>query len=234
LIDNLRRPLDSAALSSAITATTWEDRRLGQTEIISFPVTCTWLASGNNPALSLEMARRTVRIRLDAKLDRPWLRKGFLHSDLLPWVAEERPNLIWSALVLAQAWIANRRPIPSGKRLGMFEKWSDVFGGILHVADIPGFLSNLDEFYENADWEGAEWRNFVQAWWDKWGSVEVTTSNVIDLADNLPLGDGNDRSRKTKLGILLTGNKDRQFGNYRLNKGTVIDGLQRWKLELCE
>src|SRR5262249_854336 len=35
LIDNLRRRLDSAALSSAITATTWEDRRLGATEIIS-------------------------------------------------------------------------------------------------------------------------------------------------------------------------------------------------------
>src|SRR5262249_47919329 len=127
--------------------------------------------------------------------------------------------------------IANGRPTAGGKRLGMFEKWSDVLGGILHVAGIPGFLSNLDEFYEDADSEGADWRNFVQAWWDKWGSVEVTVSSLFDLADNLPLGNGNERSQKTKLGKLLANNRDRQFGVFRLKKGKVFDGLQRWKLE---
>jgi phage/plasmid primase-like uncharacterized protein len=234
LIDNLRRRLDSAALSSAITATTWEDRRLGATEIISFPVNCTWLSSGNNPALSLEMARRSIRIRLDAKVDRPWLRESFTHSDLLTWVANERAHLIWSALVLAQAWIANGRPSSSGKRLGMFEKWSDVIGGILHVAGIPGFLGNLDAFYEDSDWEGAEWRNFIAAWSEKWGEVEVTVSNIFDLADSLELGSGNERSRKTKLGKLLADNKDRQFGACRLKKGSAVDGSQRWKLEPCK
>src|SRR5215470_13321176 len=88
LIDNLRRRLDSAAVSAAITATTWEDRRLGHTEMISFPVTCAWVATGNNPSVSSEIARRTVRIRLDAKVDRPWRRsREYRHPELLDWAA---------------------------------------------------------------------------------------------------------------------------------------------------
>ena len=82
-IDNLRRRLDSAALSSAITATTWTDRILGRTENIRLPVRCVWLATGNNPALSNEISRRTIRVRLDARVDRPWLRSGFRHDPLL-------------------------------------------------------------------------------------------------------------------------------------------------------
>jgi hypothetical protein len=68
LIDNVRARLDSAALSAALTSETWEDRILGHSRTAQLPVTCTWLATANNPALSLELARRTVSIRLDSSL----------------------------------------------------------------------------------------------------------------------------------------------------------------------
>jgi len=76
MIDNLRRRLEASSLSAAITGLTWEDRVLGHTEMVHVPVRCAWLATGNNPTLSEEIARRTTRIRLDAKMDRPWLRNG--------------------------------------------------------------------------------------------------------------------------------------------------------------
>lgn len=85
LIDNLRRPLDSAALSAAITAPAWEDRILGKSEMIRMPVRCCWVATGNNPSVSDEIARRTVRIRLDAREERPQMRTGFRHADLRAW-----------------------------------------------------------------------------------------------------------------------------------------------------
>jgi hypothetical protein len=231
VIDNLRRPLDSAAVSSAITASSWEDRRLGHTEMISVPVTCVWIATANNAALSSEITRRTIRIRLDAKTERPWLRDGFKHPELLQWVSQQRESLIWSALLLIQAWIGAGKPKHNGKRLGMFESWSDVLGGILTLANIPGFLSNLTAFYEDSDKERAVWRNFFVAWWNKYHGREVTVSDVFDLADDLPLGDGNERSQKTKLGKLLADAKDRQFGSYLLKKGSEVNGSQRWKLE---
>src|SRR5205085_351004 len=98
LIDNLRHRLDSAAVSAGITTTTWEDRILGVSEVARLPVRCAWMATGNNPAMSTEIARRTVRIRMDAKLDRPWLRTGFRHANLRHWATDNRGLLVWSAL----------------------------------------------------------------------------------------------------------------------------------------
>ena len=40
------------------------------------PIRCVWIATGNNPEFSNEMARRLVRIRLDANVERPWQRVG--------------------------------------------------------------------------------------------------------------------------------------------------------------
>ena len=84
LIDNLRHELNSGTVAAAITSVAWEDRILGKSETVRLPVRNTWVATGNNPALSDEIARRTVRIRLDAKIDKPWLREptAFRHPNL--------------------------------------------------------------------------------------------------------------------------------------------------------
>jgi hypothetical protein len=43
------------------------DRLLGQTRMLVLPNRATWIATANNPQLSLEIARRCIRIRLDPK-----------------------------------------------------------------------------------------------------------------------------------------------------------------------
>ena len=67
-----------------------------------------------------------------------------------------------------------------------------MLGGVLEVAGIEGFLGNLDEMMEASDGEGAAWRGFVGAWWDRFGTAEVGTSDLLDLAiaadPKLPLG----------------------------------------------
>jgi hypothetical protein len=55
-------------------------------------------------------------------------------------------------------------------------------GGILHVAGVPGFLGNLDEVMEASDSEGGSWRAFIQLWWDRFGSAEVSVSDLIGFA----------------------------------------------------
>ena len=236
LIDNLRRRLESAALSAAITAPVWEDRILGLSEMARIPVRCVWMATGNNPTLTAEMARRTVRIRLDAKQDRPWLREGFRHPELLEWVSSQRRELVWSCLTLVQAWIAAGQPKGTA-RLGMFEEWAKVIGGILNVGEIPGFLRNLSEFYEQADAESGMWGDFIARWWGKYGDAEVGTSDLYLLvapsnADpiDLGLGDGNERSQKTRMGKHLGKVRDRQFGEYRIVQSGKRQGAQFWRL----
>ena len=169
LIDNLRRQLDASSVAAALTAPYWEDRVLGKSEMVRFPIRCVWIATGNNPQFSNEIARRMVRIRLDPHEDQPWLREGFRHPNLLAWVWQNRARLVAACLTLGRAWIAAGMPRHQ-KTIGSFEGWAQVMGGILEVAGVPGFLGNLEEMYERADAEGGVWRGFVALWWERFGT----------------------------------------------------------------
>ena len=243
-IDNIRRRVDAASLASAVTAyPQWEDRILGRSEIIRVPVRCTWLMTGNNPAFSSEMTRRTIRSRLDPKRDQPWLRSGFRHPNLMVWAKENRCRLVWAALTIIQAWIARGRPL-GNQPLGMFEGWAQTIGGILDVAEVKGFLGNLQEFYQTADEEGAIWRAFVAAWWDVRGETEAKAADLFDLAIDagMHLGDKSEQSQKIRLGQKIKEARDRVFSvevgsdekSEKLNLKIELAGTLRrarvWKL----
>lgn len=244
-IDNVKRRVDSGALSSVLTAyPQWEDRLLGKSEIIAVPVRCIWLMSSNNPGFSSEMARRTIRIRLDAKVDQPWLRTGFRHPKLLEWANRHRGRLVWAALTLIQAWLASGRP-PGQQTLGMYESWSQTMGGILDNAGVPGFLANLQEFYETADAEGATWRAFVAAWWAARGDEEVKAAELFTLAieAGMSLGEKSEQSQKVRLGQKVAESRDRVFAidvgefekvNLRIGKAGIQSRATKWRLVKSE
>jgi hypothetical protein len=240
VIDNVRRRLESSALSAALTCGTWEDRVLGKTAMVRVPVKMTWIATGNNPALSNEMVRRAVRIRLDSKIDRPWLREGFRHPNLREYVAKEREKLVFATLVLIQQWIAKGKP-EGTNLLGSFESWSKVIGGILSSAGFEGFLGNLDELYEQSDSEGEAWRILIARWWDARGDGEVGVSDIYTLVAptdgdpiDLDLGKENERSQKIRLGKMLQQMRDRQFDGKRITRGGTRQRAQQWRLRSIE
>jgi hypothetical protein len=236
LVDNVTRRVDSSSLASALTATLWEDRALGASQMLRMPVRCVWIATGNNPVLSTEIARRTVRIRLDPHDDRPWLRRGFRRPDLRTHVLQHRADFVWAAHVLVRAWLVAGRPRdPEGRRLGMFEAWSDVLGGILDVARVPGFLGNLDALYEASDEDAGAWRALTAAWWEKFAGAEVVVRDIVELCDGLiDLGAGNDQSQRVRLGKMLAQRRDRRFGCHVLLRGSQSQRAYRWRLRLEE
>jgi len=158
LVDNVTQPLDSGAFASALTASTWVDRILGRSESLQVPVRCVWVTTANNPMLSREITRRSIRIRLDPEVDEPWLRENFTHPHLLQWVNDHRAALVWAALTLIQAWLTAGRPEPTVNPLGSYERWCLVIGGILQYMGVSGFLNNRSEFSRMADFEGMAWR----------------------------------------------------------------------------
>jgi hypothetical protein len=200
----------------------WEDRVLGASEMGRWPVTCAWIGTGNNPALSDELARRTVRIRLDAREDRPWLRTGFRHPDLRVWATTHRADLVHAALILVRAWLVRGRP-EGGPTLGMFEAWSQVIGGILSVAGVPGFLGNLETFYQDSDEEGGQIRMFLAQWWDRHQDRPVTVTELYQVAtapeSALDLDGKSEHGRRIRLGKLLGRLRDRR---YRLDDGRLV------------
>jgi hypothetical protein len=233
-IDNIRDGIDSAVLSMALTSTVYSDRLLGQTRMLDLPNQALWLATANNPRLSLEIARRCVRIRLDPHCDRPWQRRSFKHERLMAWVREHRAELVHAALVLVQKWIAAGRP--AGERsIGSYESWSEIIGGILAVAGVEGFLSNLEELYEHTDTEGQEWREFVASWAEQYGSTPVTAGVLLNLAIEHELlcniiGDKSVRSQATRLGKALLSNRDRQYGVHRITTVRGRTNQNLWRL----
>lgn len=240
LIDNLRAKLDSSAVAAALTAPFWEDRILGVSEMLRMPIRCLWIATGNNPEFSNEMARRLVRIRLDPHEERPWQRTGFRHPDLMTWVRANRSRLVAACLTLCQAWITAGKP-RGARTIGSFENWAHVVGGVLDVAGIPGFLGNLDEMMEASDSEGTAWSIFIAAWWDRFGTAEVGTVDLFDVAlfcDPVPpMSGNNDRAQKTSFGIAIKKMRDRVFRigtrKVRVIKAGIEHKATRWKLEVC-
>ena len=237
LIDNVKK-IVSSQLSAALTNDWWEDRLLGKSETVRLPVRCVWVATGNNPELSSEIARRTVRIRLDAKIDRPWMRQAgsFTHSDIFGWVRARRGELVGAALTIAQAWIVAGCPADSiPKPIGGFEDYAKVIGGILRVAGVDGFLGNMHEFYESSDRETEILRSFVAAWWKDFQDHEVGVAQLYPLIEkyDIPLDLGNsgsERSLKTRFGRFIGSLRDRQIGSFRISAGGSKDRAQQYRL----
>ena len=193
---------------------------LGGSANVYLPVRCVWAATGNNPMVSSEMARRSVSIRLDAKVERPWERTQFRHPHLPVWTAEHRAVLLGAALTLLRAWHVGGRP--KGKTsIGSFEEWAAVMGGILEIAGVEGFLANRERFYDRADREAAAWSTFIGAWLEKWGDADVGAKDLWELLEHVDppsdLGRGNERSQRTRLGAVLASAVDRRY---------TIDGRQ--------
>jgi len=219
-IDNLQNGLSSAQVASAITAEVWEDRLLGKTQMVTFPNRALWLVSGNNPKLSMEIARRCIRIRLDTGEEQPWKRTGFKHDPIREWTRQNRVQLVHAILTLIQHWIVSGGP-HAAQTLGSFESWSRVIGGMVQHLGVPGFLADTDEFYEAADTEAGEWRAFVQAWWDAHRDTPVSAKDLLQLAVTQDLvgfayAAPSDHAQRIRFGRALASLRDRRFGDHRV------------------
>src|SRR5262249_55875155 len=125
--------------------------------------------------------------------------------------------------------------------LGMFEQWTDVMGGILSVADIPGFLDNLDSFYQASDCEGEVILPFIIGWWKHYkdrpiGVSELWTDIRSDNGEiNLDLGGRSEQSQRVRLGNLLNKTRDRVYEieanvNVRMVLAGSLHRAKQWKL----
>ena len=181
------------------------------------------MVTGNNVRTSIEIARRAIQITMDARMAQPWLRQDFRHPELLTWVKANLGRLRWALLTLVQSWLAAGRPAPTtGPRIGSFEGWCDVAGGILEIAGIPGFLGNRDALYAATDPQGETLRGFVASWWAGHRDAPVGVTNLFPIAESagIDLGHGSDRSRQTKLGIAV---REMAGRRYVTHSGQILE-----------
>ena len=222
--DNIQNLLESQSLASVVTNPKYSDRLLGSPKTITVDVNCSWIITGNNLHFSRELDRRAVWIKLDAGPN-PGCRGGFKHPLLMSWVRDHRGELVHAALTLIQAWIDAGKPRwtdrePDAKPLGSFEAWSEVMGGILSVADVPGFLTD-SRTTPGTGLDEASLIRFADTWAKQHGRSPVGVKEVYSIAEDigLDLGMGTERSRKIKLGKQLVKRAGTTVGSWRIVKG---------------
>jgi len=164
LVDNVKEPVESATLESAVTAQRWTRRVLGKnTEAVDVDQRSVFMVTGNNLAVGSEIARRSVLIRLRSETNAPELRTEFRHPNLIEWTRANRERLAAAVITLAVAWHQAGRPVHDAPVMGSFQSWANTLSGILAFAGIEGFMANRDHFREQRDVESEEWSGFLLA-----------------------------------------------------------------------
>ncbi len=163
LLDNLPHTLGSPSLDAALTATSWSDRVLGRSEMVTVPLQCTWYATGNNVMLIADTARRTLVIRLDSREENPEERQGFQHTDLLAWVRQERQRLTAAALTILAGYFAAGQPKMGLTPWGSYVPWSLVREAIVWAGQ-PDPAGNRREMVTQADQEADLLRRLLAGW----------------------------------------------------------------------
>jgi hypothetical protein len=214
--DNVNHAIDSAALNAALTSDEWGDRALGKNSLSDSKIVTIWAICANNATMTGEIARRTIRIRLTPQTDKPEERTGFTHGDLLGWIEENRPRLVWACHVLCRNAIQQGIPKPKSKIIGTFNRWSMLLGSILQCAGFNQFLKNYRVLLEGSDSERQSLGLFAMTWYE-WAQVQH--KNIVTSAELQPIAEGID-------GINLRGNTDKakqtSLGRWLKRKHEVV------------
>ncbi|MDD4961003.1 MAG: hypothetical protein PHX07_02075 [Candidatus Marinimicrobia bacterium] len=238
--DNVDRRLKSPSLAKLLTSDLWRDRILGRSEPVVLHNRTLWMATGNNIKLNNDIARRCYKIRLDAKMSRPWQRTNFKHPKLLPWIHENRPAIIAAILTIARAWIQAGKPeyqLPTMDYIA----WEKTVGNILTFCGVKDFMGNLNSIYEDNDEENTQWESFIECWHDELGVSFYTCADIEDkikinksLSECLPAelsGGADNKSFTRKLGKALASKNGMHFTNgLFLEKGKTIRRALTWRV----
>jgi len=257
MFDNFEGKLNMPALAQVLTATIWEDRILGQTSMITLPATTVWIMNGNNIQLAGDMPRRCYRIRLDAMDAQPWLINGpgdekeYKYDPLIPYVAQNRGEILKAVFTMTRAWILADRPPSTNPILGSYEEWSKILGGILEFAGVENFLGNLTDMYSDMDTDTDQWALFLSTWYAiqkiqvDWAGG-ITTAQLIAymkklsgerLVENLPppldgAWDGPEKRFAQIVGNVFASKRDTMFApGYRLRKMGESHSARKWAVE---
>ncbi len=112
LLDNIEKPLESAALCAAITSETYTDRLLGSSTRATVGTRCMLLATGNHLELVGDLTSRAVVAVLDPEDEQPDQRR--FARNLGEYIAAHRGELLAAALTITLAYRAAGMPSVEG------------------------------------------------------------------------------------------------------------------------
>ncbi|MDZ4344592.1 MAG: bifunctional DNA primase/polymerase [Candidatus Binatia bacterium] len=182
-LDNTSGYIDSPVLASLLTCRTYMGRTLGRSEMVEIPNNCTLVATGNNPKMSREIARRTCPIELSPTTSQPEFRTGFVHANIEDYALERRGHVIGALATMVHTWVLAGKP-RCGVTLGGFERWTEVIGGIMHNSGLTDWMGNINEWVGAVDPETDDMAAFL-ALWSGLAAIDVGLGKTGQTASEL-------------------------------------------------
>lgn len=240
-LDNLNGKLYSKSLASLLTDEFPDIRVLGKSEIVRATNHALWLINGNNPALSGELARRPVTIRLEPTSADPHKRKGlkFDEQSLIKYVLANRSSVFRRLLIMVKYWLQAGKP-QQEYGFGSYNQWASIVGQILELSGVQGFLQNRQAEMDAQDDETADWLQLTATWFERFRDTPRAAKEILKVAEDLELFEGyfgsffSEQSRSTKMGNLLSNQVDRIFGEYFVRRKILKNGKREYYLEAVQ
>lgn len=152
--------LASPSLQTAITTDRMGGRKLGVSESLELDQDAVIIGAGNNVEHGGDMVRRVLPVRLTTDRPNPDRRNNFrMIEGPVSWAREHRAELLVAVLTLVRAWYDRGQPAApksDGEGFGDFIEWERVIGGVLHLAGIEGFATNVTALRDEGDSEASD------------------------------------------------------------------------------
>lgn len=228
LLDNLERPLGGDLLCQVTTQPSVRIRPLGGSGVISVPTHALLLATGNNLAVQGDLKRRTVLIRMDAKVERPEQRT--FDRQHIETVMSCRGLLISAALTIPKAYLAAGEPVIDGHiPFGSFEAWDRLVRRPLLWLGYPDPLGGA-EALRDADPDLETMRAFFGSWLDiPRLAGPQTVSDIIKAGmEVMPGGERSCPDLHDALQLVCSEKvNSRRLGYWlRAHRDRIVDGMQ--------
>lgn len=244
ICDNLTTSIVSESLQQLATSERWQARLLNTNDAPIYPQTATWILTLNAAKMNRDIARRSVLVQLDTKMDRAYERTGFKIEDLYSWVRDRRANIIRACLVLVRSWVSAGCPRDPDVVRGSFEGWCRVIGGLLRHAGFGGLARALRATSER-DTMAEDHHLLLGLWAHEYGVGRSLTASTLGemaahaglYADRLKKGAGalalgREMSRILRNQVMGPG---RTWGGYRVvGSQTLLNGYNTYTLLSAE
>lgn len=237
LIDNVPdgAMLQSSALASALTTEELTERLLATNRTVRVPHRIVWTFSGNNVTVAADLARRSLSIDLDAKIEDPHLRSTFRIESLLQHVREDHPPLLTAALTILRGFAVAGCPKHGSPALGMFEGWDALIRSCVIWATGADPL-NTQKRLRGESPETCNLGALLIAWRDAFGpGTPVQARDLLCrpdlssvLADAVPGRGDRDPPSSKSLGHYLRRNEGRVVGGLWVERMGASAGVTLW------
>lgn len=212
-IDNVTHILRSDQLCQLLTQEEVQVRVLGASKNVRIPSTALICATGNNLSIHGDLNRRAIRIRLDAKCERPDERR--FDRDPTSLASRKRAELVAAALTVVRAYLSAGAPSQASP-MGSFEDWSDTVRSALIWLGMGDCRGDVDAMRAD-DPEKAELAEIIDALPTGRFTVREIAHNVSESPEMREVFAG----FIGRNGVFAT----KSFGRYLARfRGTIIGG----------